>query len=364
MKKLSQYIFTVILLVLSMVIWASATDGIEKNFEETEKELYALIDDDIKSVINFDNLESIDSSSIESVSRFFSETLNSKIYGVLKFTLVIIAVIMLISAFSLTFTNCNLLDLLSVLSVILLTVSKTSHLINMSLSSVSLCSKFMLGFIPIYAGIIAFSGNTATAVSYNSISLMFAEGLSFFGSAFASKVVGGYYCLAISFAPNKNINLNSFVNAFNKFITFSFGILSSLFATFLTIRSVLSSAVDTVSAKGIRLLISSTIPIIGGAISEAFSTLAGSINVLKSSVAVVGIIVLLVIIIPSVTEGFLYYISLNFLSYIGELCNCRRIAELTKALSIGIKFLIMLQILQLFLLIISTALMLTIKSVV
>ena len=56
MKKLSQYIFTVILLVLSMVIWASATDGIEKNFEETEKELYALIDDDIKSVINFDNL--------------------------------------------------------------------------------------------------------------------------------------------------------------------------------------------------------------------------------------------------------------------------------------------------------------------
>ena len=354
MKKLSQYIFTVILLVLSMVIWASATDGIEKNFEETEKELYALIDDDIKSVINFDNLESIDSSSIESVSRFFSETLNSKI----------IAVIMLISAFSLTFTNCNLLDLLSVLSVILLTVSKTSHLINMSLSSVSLCSKFMLGFIPIYAGIIAFSGNTATAVSYNSISLMFAEGLSFFGSAFASKVVGGYYCLTISFAPNENINLNSFVNAFNKFITFSFGILSSLFATFLTIRSVLSSAVDTVSAKGIRLLISSTIPIIGGAISEAFSTLAGSINVLKSSVAVVGIIVLLIIIIPSVTEGFLYYISLNFLSYIGELCNCRRIAELTKALSIGIKFLIMLQILQLFLLIISTALMLTIKSVV
>jgi stage III sporulation protein AE len=234
--------------------------------------------------------------------------------------------------------------------------------LNAVLSTVEISRKFMVGFAPVYTLIISLSGNSASALTYNTFAVIFAEVISVFISTYIVDIVGVFFCLGISFSINENINVNKFTSAVNRTINTIIGLSASAFTGFLSLKNILSVSVDKVSVRSIRFLISSFVPVIGSAISEAYSSLLGSINLIKSSVAIVGILVTVIINTPIITETLIYYLSFNFLSYLSDSLLIPKVGNVFRIFATGIRTLLIICVFQVFIMIITTGIVLSVKS--
>ena len=93
-------------------------------------------------------------------------------------------------------------------------------------------------------------------------------------------------------AITKNSGLNEFVGLFSRLhktlLTFSM----SIFAGILGISSFAATGFDSLAARGVKFAVSASVPVVGGSISEAMSSVAGSAMLLKNAVGIAGVIML------------------------------------------------------------------------
>lgn len=86
--------------------------------------------------------------------------------------------------------------------------------------------------------------------------------------------------------------LSEFTELFSKLhktiLTFSM----SLFAGVLGITSFAATSFDNLAARGVKFAVSASVPVVGGSISEAMSSIAGSAMLLKNAVGIGGVIIL------------------------------------------------------------------------
>lgn len=89
-----------------------------------------------------------------------------------------------------------------------------------------------------------------------------------------------------------NDGIKEFTQLFSKFhktlLTFSM----SLFAGILGISSFASTSFDNLAARGIKFAVSASVPVVGGSISEAMSSVASSAMLLKNAVGLGGVMML------------------------------------------------------------------------
>ncbi len=369
MKKIILCLISVLLIFLFSS--STAVAGSELYSEEYYSDkLFSGIDSEVLSVLEelgIDDLssEKIFSASIRDITEYFSETLSERVRQCIRFFVQLLTLAFINAAVMSCFgfdSKNNLPNIISVVSFSLIMTAKLNSLINMLLSSISSCGNFMLGFIPVYTVIISLSGSPAAAITYNSLTFAFAQGISGFINNVLIKLTGAYFCLSLSFCINENMNVNRLINAVNKTVNFITGFLACGFTGLLSVKGITASAADAVTSKSIRFLLSSLIPIVGSSISDAYSSLIGSIGLIKSSVAIVGILVVIIISLPALIESSAYCLSLSLISYICEMFDLRGIASAVRIFYCGLKFIVMLNIFEVFLLIISTGIMLTVKG--
>lgn len=89
------------------------------------------------------------------------------------------------------------------------------------------------------------------------------------------------------------------------------GIIFTVFSGVVIIQGAISSIQDGISIRGIKYAISTSVPVIGGAISESISAVLYSGFVLKSATGLMGIIVIAGIIIIPILSIFSYYVLIK-----------------------------------------------------
>ncbi len=366
MKKLFLLILMVIM-CLTFGFTASATESIKEDIDE---KLFSGMDGEIYEVLENFGITSLDYESIYNISfksifLYYKDSFSDNLKGSLTLFSKIFAVIVLGGTVSLVTDEQKYKNILNVLLIPVVTVILVDEInlcISSALSLLKLNGSFMLTFVPAYAIAIAVAGNTATALTYNTIVFGFAEVISATINYGLVDIIGCFFCVCIGFSVNRNINFSRFIGAVNRFVSFSLGLASSVFASLLSVKGIFSAATDSVASKGIRFAIGTLIPVIGSSISDAYSTIIGSVDILKNSVAIIGIIAVVLINLPVITEIVLFYISLNVLCFICELLECNELSNALKAFSCGIKIIGLLVVFEAFILIISTAIMLTVKG--
>ena len=93
-------------------------------------------------------------------------------------------------------------------------------------------------------------------------------------------------------AITKNGALNEFSELFTKLHKTLLALSMSLFAGILGISSFAAASFDSLAARGVKFAISASVPVVGGSISEAMSSVAGSAMLLKNAVGLGGVVVL------------------------------------------------------------------------
>lgn len=364
------YIVFVVFFISSLQLTVCSVDGGYDISAETEKKFFSSLDPEIYKKLEENGLTTLDHNSvftkgIDGIKNYFSETLSEKIKGSGAWFLTLLSLLMILSVVSSAFDFSSYADVFSLFCAIILsvaTIDKIVLIINCVVSSIALNSKLMLCFVPVFTLLVSLSGNPASALTYNSLMLFFCELMSALIEKYFLGVIGVYFALSIAFSFNGSINLNRFVNSVNRIVTFALGFLASTFTGFLSLKNIIDYSTDSVSVKGVKFLVSNMIPVIGPSLSDAYSTVLGTIHLMKGSLGAVGIFAVIIINIPALVEGAVYCFSLSLLSGVAEMLGLSRGAETLRSFSGCVRILLLVSLFQVFILIVSTGIMLTLKG--
>ncbi len=218
---------------------------------------------------------------------------------------------------------------------------------------------FERGFIPVFAAVLAASGQTVTASGSAAAILTVSE----ISSAVLCGTVVPFVRIITAVsgvsAAAPDMSLDTVVAFAEKCVRWILGILATVVVASLTISGMVTAATDTVAGKAVRFVVSGTVPIIGGAVGEALASVKSCVALLKTSVGAFGIIACGYIFLPVIIRGVLWRLTLEMCSCVAELFSAGAVAKLLKALSSAVGMLISVCILMVIMLTVSAAAILT-----
>lgn len=313
--------------------------------------------------VNFSSLFDVSFSKIFS---FVKKAAEGKLESPLKSLMKLLSVIILI-AFCESFMPDddkmkNVINMAAVLFSVTVIISPLYDAMESAVSSVGVCADFMKSLIPVLVGIVSASGNPSLAVSFQSCAFAAAEVISALGKNYVVPIVGAVTALDLTGSLMPSMKLSGITELVKKTVIQTLSFTATLYVSFLGIKGALANAADTVASKGIKLVISSAVPIVGGAVSEAYSGIIGSLVLVRSTVGIFGIIVIAVITVPSMLQLLFWIFALKLGAAAGEVFSLGGVSSLLKALSCAITLLNVVILFGAVLFIISLALLLSLKK--
>ena len=364
MKK-AVYFFLIFLSVFLICTLAASAEFIESSGAQ---DVYNSLSGETRELMERFGVSGADASDIFDVS--FGSIMNAVISVVkdnvkapLMFFFKLLGMLVLISVVkSMSGEGNENLEMFCVLLCAAVSVKEISECINALLSACDLCGKFLLAYVPVFAVIVSVSGSAATALTYNSAVLTAAQLISAASTKLFMPLCGILMSLGISFSLNETVSAQRLTGAINKAITFFVGICSSFFAALLTLRGVMSAGADSMATRGVRMALSSFIPVVGGAISEAYSSVLGSLSIIKGSVAVFGIAAVFALNLPVLIQAGLYGLSLSAASFFADSFSQSGMSGVLRCIGCAVKLMSALAAMEIFLIVISTGILLVMKG--
>lgn len=161
---------------------------------------------------------------------------------------------------------------------------------------------FMLAFVPVFAGVVALSGGTVTAVSMSALLLGAAEAVASVSAFAVLPFMGGYLAMSVCAGVSPLVAKSGVAEGVRKLAVWLMTFVSTVFVGILGIQTAVNSAADTVTMKTARFLLGTSVPVAGTALAEAVSTLTASLSLLRSSVGIYGVAAVAVILLPVLAE--------------------------------------------------------------
>ncbi len=172
-------------------------------------------------------------------------------------------------------------------------------------------SVFMGSFVPVYAGILVSSGHVSAALSFQSVVLYAAELLSFAAGSWIVPLLSVSLALGLTGSLTPELKLGRVGAMIGKTATWLLTLGMVLFTGILSLQTFVSGAADKLSDRALRFSISHFVPVVGGSISEAFSTIRGCLHLLRSTVGCFGVTATLIIILPPLLSCLIWNVMLS-----------------------------------------------------
>lgn len=200
-------------------------------------------------------------------------------------------------------------------------------------SAMKLCAGFEKMLIPVLAAVLTVSGNPVTALSYQGAAFAAAQTVEAFAQDFALPLVmiSGALGAVGAFLPT--LRLSAVSDMLRKSVQTCVGVVSGLFSGFIAIKKIIGISADGMAAKGVKLVTSTFVPVIGGALSEAYSSMTAGLSLLRSTVGIYGIIAVAAICLPSIINLALWVLAMRASATVSELLGNYQCAEILKNIS-------------------------------
>lgn len=332
------------LIVLFLLLWlfalpVSAADSYAEQYENIGGEK---ISDNIdEQTRDFFAKSGIDAKDPNWVNNLTGENVFSHIWGILKSGAkapiksgVLIASIIFLTASITAFGVSSRFETAiyaAVLCISVLVANEVWQCVSVSVNVIKGCSAFMLSFVPVFATVVALSGKAITAASMSALLLGVTEMVSSVSSFAVLPLMGGYLALSIASGVSPLINSSGIVESFKKLSMWIMSLLGSLFIGVLGIQTAVNSASDSVTLRTTKFILGTCVPVAGGVLSEAISTVSASVGLLRSSIGIYGVVALLFMLIPIVIELVLWRCVLMLDIALSEMFSLAKISGILRA---------------------------------
>ncbi len=349
-KRLFSFLFVLVgVLLFNLPCFAEDSVLFNEQIEASgADELFEYLDDEQLEMLKKLGLDSLDFESAFSVSprkvfdliyQAVSGRYVSALSSCTGVALMVVAAAFAKQFFSLGGSGLSAVNTVSSLCIALALILPLGTCITRVASAVELAADFMLALIPVLATVLTVSGNPAAALTYNSLCFFLAQIVSQLSANVILPVIR--VCLSLSFMSGvaESVSFESLVSFVKKTVMFLMSFMATVFITMLTIKGMLASASDTVAVRGIRFLIGNLIPVVGGAMSDAYLSVVGALVLVKSTVAVFGVAAICVISLPVIAECVSWIFSLNLLAMLSDMLSGEKISPLIRSVSSAVTLL-------------------------
>lgn len=328
-------ILTTILIILILNIFSfNVFAGEESEFSE----VWSIVDDETKIYLNelgIDELsiEELFELSPTRVLEFLVKTVfstGSKIFE----NLVLIILVLLITAIVLSFIDSNdsagtTVSFISAIIIISLIIIPIIRLLFDAVSAIKNTTVFINGYLPIMCAIIIASRNPSLAFTYNSYTLFLSSIISTTAENILLPMIKGIFVFSIISSISQEEFKDRIIKSINRIITILLSLFSTIFTSLLTTQSVLAVSSDSLIMRGIRTISGAIVPIVGGGVGDALSSVFSSFLIMKNTLGIFVIIVIILINLPVLVELLLWYFIITFSSIVSSMVG---IEHLTKTL--------------------------------
>lgn len=219
-------------------------------------------------------------------------------------------------------------------------------------------SAFLLSYVPAFAGVMAVNGQAGTAAAYNSAVIAASELFSQITAVFLFPLASAVMGISVAASVNPDLHISAISDGIKKIVVWAIGFMMTIFTGLLSVQSFVASASDSVSLRTAKYTVSNSVPIVGGAVSDALAAVSGSISFVKSNMGGFGIIAGAGIILPSLITAVCFRFALVVAGAAGKLFGTDKLSSLLKSGESVLDIIIAMLVCFGLLTVISTALML------
>ena len=227
----------------------------------------------------------------------------------------------------------TIIDAVTVLCIVSALVIPVNGTILSAVDVIVTASDFMLAYIPIMLVIMLSSGQAAGGSAYYSMMIMAGQGVAQTASKVISPLLNCFLGISIAGAVSPNVNLSGLSAFIGKIIKWLLGFVMSLFTAVVSFKKILTSSIDNVSTRAVRFTLTSLVPVVGSALSDAYKTIQSSVGLLKSGLGVFVIISVLTVFMPVLVQCFVWIVTMGISKAAAEIMGLSRAGKIIEAVS-------------------------------
>ena len=183
-------------------------------------------------------------------------------------------------------------------------------------------NSLMYSMIPVFGAVYVSGGNLATATASGSSMYLFIAVSETFCAKSIVPIASICTALALCRALSPNIELQSIGNAIKKSYALILGLIMSLLLLLLAGETSLTAAADSVGSRAAKMLTASMIPVVGGSVAETLRTAAAGVQYIKTVVGVGGVILVVLLLLPTLVSLLLGRLAFLGAGAVGGLLGC------------------------------------------
>ncbi len=176
--------------------------------------------------------------------------------------------------------------------------------------------------IPLLGALYAMGGNVTAAVASSSGLSLFLVILEDVVAASILPFCGICLALALSGSLDPGLRVGTLSGTLKKNYTTVLTFLMMLLLGMLGAQTTLGARQDTLAMKSVKFAAGSMIPVVGGSISELLRTVSAGVGYLRGGVGICGILLLLLLLLPTLIELLLARLCWQLAASLADLLGC------------------------------------------
>lgn len=234
--------------------------------------------------------------------------------------------------------------------------------VTAAISAVRAGSAFVCSLIPGLAAVVAASGSPVLSVVWQTAVFSAAQTVAAAASGFMAPACGMMFGTGVLDCLTPDGGTEGLTQKIRKCAVWVFSALATLFTAFLSLKGVLAGAADTVAAKGVKLAVSSLIPVVGPQLSDAYASVAGSLAAVRSTAGVFAVAGVCAVSLPSAAQILLWLAALKALCLLAAVLGQKNAEKLFGAFASALSVLHACLLFVTVLYVLSIGIILTVKA--
>lgn len=237
------------------------------------------------------------------------------------------------------------------------------NVVNSACEIMQTASVFMTAFVPVFATVVVANGQAVTGTSMGALLLGASQVVELVGTHLVIPLMCGYLSISIVSSVSPILSKTTLAESIKKLSFWIMSFFTTVFLGILSIQTVINASADSLSIRTAKFVIGSSVPMAGTVLAEALTTVTASLGVLKTTVAIYGVIACVVIFLPLLIELVLWRICLNVTSIVSDVLSVANISKLVKSVDMAVSVLCGIILLSMALFVISLSVVVSVSKV-
>ena len=204
--------------------------------------------------------------------------------------------------------------------------------INESFVRIEEASVFMTGFVPIFTAAVSASGQPISATVSAATLLAAAEIAMWAVKSVVLPACGIFAAFGVVAGVTGNVDLEKLSGFFKGLIVWILGAAATILVGMMSLKSFLSSAADSVTIRTLKMLVSGSVPIVGGGLSDAVSSVVSCFSLIKNAFGFFGVAAILLCVLPEIITIAIWKLAVGLCSALASSTDQKGVAKLLKTL--------------------------------